>query len=221
VPHGCAARIIGHGDKAIISVDSRSGRERQRFSIGHELGHWMRDRGKSVYLCHDADIRSPWKSPRSEAHTNQFTANLLMPEFMFKPRARGCPMTFDTVNDLAKEFQTSRTATAIRLVELGSYPAMLVCYGMEGRRWHISGPDVPDVFWPQKELNHDTDAFAQIFGQPKPSRPLIVDADSWIDHRSSSHYTICEGTYFCRSHDDFRIFRNLWEALLRIYCRSG
>jgi hypothetical protein len=189
---GCAARIIGHGDRAIISVELRSRRERQRFSISHELGHWMRDRGKLVYLCHEADMRSPWSHQGPEARANQFAANLLMPEFMFRPRARGRPMTFDTVNDLAKEFQTSRTATAIRLVELGSFPAMLVCYGTAGRRWHVSGPDVPSVFWPHKELNHETEAFTLLFGQPKPTRPTIVDADAWIDHRSSSRYTICE-----------------------------
>jgi hypothetical protein len=189
---GCAARIIGHGDKAIISVDAHSRRERQRFSIGHELGHWMRDRGKAVYLCHDADIRSPWIHHGPEARANQFAANLLMPEFMFRPIARSHPMTFDTVNDLAKEFQTSRTATAIRLVEIGSYPAMLVCYGMGGRRWHIPGPDVPDVFWPHKELSHDTEAFTLLYGQPKQSQPVLADAASWIDHRSSSRYNIIE-----------------------------
>lgn len=188
---GCAARIIGHADKAIISV-AHSRRERQRFSIGHELGHWIRDRGKTVYLCQDTDIRAPWSNRGPEARANQFAANLLMPEFMFRPRARNRGMTFDTVNDLAREFQTSRTATAIRLVELGSYPAMLVCYGTAGRRWHTSGPDVPAVFWPHKELNHDTEAFTVLFGQPKTTRPMIVDADSWIDHRSSNRYTICE-----------------------------
>ena len=43
---GCAARIAGNEDRAIITVDSNSPRERQRFSAGHELGHWMFDRGK-------------------------------------------------------------------------------------------------------------------------------------------------------------------------------
>lgn len=189
---GCAARIIGRGDRAIISVDGNSPSERQRFSIGHELGHWMRDRGKPVYLCQEADIRSSWSQQSSEARANQFSADLLMPEFMFKARARARPMTFDTVNDLAAEFQTSRTATAIRLVQLGSYPAMVVCYGQQGRRWHIAGPDVPGVLWPHKELSHDTEAFTLLFGQPKPTRPTIVDADAWIDHRSSSRYTVCE-----------------------------
>lgn len=35
----CEARIIGKGDRAIITVNSRSWPRRQRFSVAHELGH--------------------------------------------------------------------------------------------------------------------------------------------------------------------------------------
>jgi Zn-dependent peptidase ImmA (M78 family) len=40
---GCAARILGNGDQAIVIVDDRPNIGRQRFSAGHEFGHWMRD----------------------------------------------------------------------------------------------------------------------------------------------------------------------------------
>ena len=36
---GCAARITGNEDRAIITIDDACRRERQRFSAGHELGH--------------------------------------------------------------------------------------------------------------------------------------------------------------------------------------
>jgi Zn-dependent peptidase ImmA (M78 family) len=36
---GCEARIVGHGDRAIITVNARSSYRRNRFSIAHELGH--------------------------------------------------------------------------------------------------------------------------------------------------------------------------------------
>lgn len=45
---GCEARIIGVDSKAIITVNEKSSLERQNFSIGHELGHWFKDRGKSA-----------------------------------------------------------------------------------------------------------------------------------------------------------------------------
>lgn len=55
---GSAARILGIGNRAFITVDSESRRERQRFSAGHELGHWMIDRGKiASFVCAERVFR--------------------------------------------------------------------------------------------------------------------------------------------------------------------
>jgi Zn-dependent peptidase ImmA (M78 family) len=43
---GAEARIVGHGDRAIITVNEAVPIGRRRFSGAHELGHWMCDRGK-------------------------------------------------------------------------------------------------------------------------------------------------------------------------------
>jgi len=48
---GCEANIVGKGDRAIITVNSNAIPTRQRFSAGHELGHWMKDRGQSAFGC--------------------------------------------------------------------------------------------------------------------------------------------------------------------------
>jgi Domain of unknown function (DUF955). len=48
---GCEARLIGYKDKAIITANCRAARERQRFSAGHEFGHWMLDRGRVAFTC--------------------------------------------------------------------------------------------------------------------------------------------------------------------------
>ena len=190
---GCAARIIGRGSNAIISVDERSPPRRRRFSIGHELGHWMRDRGKAVYVCQKSDLRSKWGFKADpESRANEYAADLLMPRYMFKPAAHGMPMTFESVNELADIFNTSKTATAIRLVQLGTYPAIVACYGMEGRQWYTPGPDVPNYIRPHIELNHNTSAFNLLFGSIGNTRPVLTDADDWIDHRDSYKYTIYE-----------------------------
>ena len=49
---GCAARIMGYKDRAIITIDKDCYRPRQRFSGGHELGHWIRDRRRGrIPMC--------------------------------------------------------------------------------------------------------------------------------------------------------------------------
>src|SRR5262249_39803047 len=51
----CEARIIGRENRAIISVEDRMPPERQRFSVGHELGHWHHHRGRCL-ICRYEDI---------------------------------------------------------------------------------------------------------------------------------------------------------------------
>lgn len=189
----CAARIVGTNERAIISVDPATSRGRQRFSIAHELGHWMLHRGKMAYACKEDDFSSPWERRQdSESRANQFAAELLMPRFIFKPAAENREMTLRTVGELAELFQTSMTATALRLVQLGSFPAMAICYGREGRRWFARGFDVPDAIWPHKELSHDTAAFELLFGNSRQARPLPSQANKWFSHRNAYRCSVVE-----------------------------
>src|SRR5207244_787336 len=58
---GCEARILGSDDRAIIAVNANSPRPRKRFSAGHELGHWMRDRGKRAFSCTESNLVRDWR----------------------------------------------------------------------------------------------------------------------------------------------------------------
>ncbi len=145
---GCEARVIGVGDRAVITVNAGSIRQRRRFSAAHELGHWMRDVGKVAFGCNpDASIGKGESNPETLA--NRYASDLLLPNFMFEPRATNRPMTFATVSDLAAVFDTSLTATAIRLIDLGSFPAILVCSSRSKVEWFCRGSDVPKSLWPQ------------------------------------------------------------------------
>src|SRR5215471_9902800 len=94
---GCEARILGYRDRAIITVNLASSRERQRFSAGHELGHWMRDRGQLSFKCEDKSFVRNWSESSPETRANRFASDLLLPIAMFRPRARGLPVTFAAV----------------------------------------------------------------------------------------------------------------------------
>src|SRR5215813_11483377 len=113
---GAQARIVGIGDKAIISVSKAMKRARQRFSVGHELGHWMRDHGTIGFSCSHKDFLTEWSSDNPERRANRYAADLLLPESMFRPLSRNRDITLATAQTLADRFQTSLVATAIRLV---------------------------------------------------------------------------------------------------------
>jgi Zn-dependent peptidase ImmA (M78 family) len=190
---GSAARILGFGDHAFITVDSNSRRERQRFSAGHELGHWMMDRGKvASFVCAEKVFATEWVNDNPERRANKYAADLLLPPFMFEPLAKNRDITFETVESLAREFQTSLTATAIRLVELGSFPAMIVCNEQEKRRWFIKGPDVSEVLRPRDVPGAYTCAYELLRGSKAQEGPTDVQADGWIVHPQAHRYSIRE-----------------------------
>jgi hypothetical protein len=145
---GSEARIIGVGENAIITVNRSPYRGRERFSAAHELAHWLRDAGEVALACNPDIAFDDSGGGNRETRANDYAADLLLPKFMFKPRSEGKSMTVQTASALADEFTTSLTATAIRLVQLGSFPAMVVVSDTERMRWFRRGPDVPDSLWP-------------------------------------------------------------------------
>jgi hypothetical protein len=189
---GCDARILGCGEKAVITIRKDRPRSRQRFSGAHELGHWMRDRHRiASYQCDDAMFRLAWSVDNPEQRANRYAVELLLPDAMFRPRARGRPATFATVEDLGGVFETSLTATAIRLVEIGPVPAMLVCCSKNGRKWFVKGEDVS--LWPRDHATTTTVA-ADLLRDPDMDAPgpIEVSAEGWFDHPDASQFAIVE-----------------------------
>jgi hypothetical protein len=189
---GCEAHIVGRSDRAIISVNSSAARPRQRFSAGHELGHWMRDRGTVGFAC-DKNKLSPQQRAEGPEHlANVYAADLLLPLSMFVPRAKARPITFETTRALAEQFETSLTATAIRLVQHGSFPAMVLYITGEGRKWVVRGPDVPAVLKLKDEPTPTTLAYDLLHGSQPPDGPLDVYADGWFGHDDADRYSVRE-----------------------------
>jgi hypothetical protein len=152
----------------------------------------MRDRHRiASYRCDRALFRLAWSVDEPEHRANRYAAELLLPEVMFKPRARGLPAVFETVRELAKVFVTSLTATAIRLVEIGPWPAMLICSAKDRRKWFAKGPDVR--LWPKDRVGAATVA-ADLLHDPSALEPgpTEVCADGWIDHGDASRYAVIE-----------------------------
>lgn len=190
---GCVARIVGRGNRAVITVDEFASHGRRRFSIGHELGHWMRDRGKSGHLCQKSDLKARWDRSDPESLANAYAAGLLMPVSMFKPRAHNQQPSFDTVRGLAKTFKTSRPATAIRLVQYCSFPVLLVAYGRDGRRkWFKPSPQLEGLIWPRAELSHETQAFELLYGGTASNRPVQTRASEWLERRGAYRHDVWE-----------------------------
>jgi hypothetical protein len=192
---GCEACIVGGAANAIISVNNASSARRKRFSIAHELGHWHHHRGRRLACRVDDAIRPPGgASPEQIA--NGYAADLLMPYYLFRPLARslGAP-TLKAVDTLAEIFKTSRSATAIRLVESDQAPALLICHSKVGKKWFVRSKSVPSKWWPREDLDQESFAFGVQFGDyPEGSAPRKIGADAWFDRRDAERYEVYEQT---------------------------
>ena len=196
----CEARICGCGNKAIISVDDTKIPQRRRFSVAHEIGHWIYHRGQ-LLVCRTRDIGSfgefQRKATNPEHVADQFASKLLLPSYILRPIiAQYKALNLKTVSEVSTAFRASRTATAIRLVQSNKFHAMLVCHGQKGRRWFLRPPCVPDHWFPRDELDRESYAFETLYGSKvEQTHPRKIDADAWFDRRGAERYEMLEHTF--------------------------
>jgi Zn-dependent peptidase ImmA (M78 family) len=191
--NGCEARLVGYEDRAIITIRKNTDDRRKRFSIAHELGHWNYHRGRSFECRADDLVEGYTSKPTEEREADEYAANLLMPAYMFKPLALKVKRpTFDGVKQISDLFNTSLTATAIRLVDMNVWPLVLICHSVKGRIWFRRSKDVPERWFPQKELNSDSIAFDRLFDGKDRIRSQKINADAWFDSREAERYEIIE-----------------------------
>jgi hypothetical protein len=196
----CEARICGHGDRAIISIDIGKSPQRRRFSLGHEIGHWIYHRGQ-LLVCRSEEIggftgfrRGP-ANPESVA--DQFASDIILPGYILTPLQKDYrALNLKTIKEIATAFKASKTATAIKLVQSNRFHAMLVCHGTQGREWFLRPPCVPDRWFPQDDLDRDSYAFEALFGSKvEQSHPRIIGAGAWFDRAEAQNYELFEHTF--------------------------
>ena len=191
---GCEARIIGRKDAAIITIGEGCTPRRKRFSLAHEIGHWTHHNGQTL-VCRVEESR-PQDRMSPERVANAFAADLLMPRYLFAPAARAHPkLNFKTVDALAEVFKTSRTATAIRLVDGDHSPALLVCHSSQGHKWFTSAPSVPSRWFPKDTLDAESFAFGVLCGgNADDAMPRKIGAEAWFDRWEAANHEVHEQT---------------------------
>lgn len=178
---GCAARLVTDGTRAIISVESRDSPGRQRFSLAHELAHWINDAGRG-FSCSSKDIGAESAAAKStEANANLFASQLLLPDYMVVPWMVGRKMTLNVAAELGEAFGASVTASAIKLIKRTSTMTIVACHDQQRRRWYVASPSWPFDVQPAYELHQDTVAFEIAFkARNGMSTPRKEPGDRWL-----------------------------------------
>jgi len=179
---GCAARLVASSSGAVISVNSGDYPGRKRFSLAHELAHWISDRKTGSFLCAKADIGAQNAEAKSvEAHANAFASQLILPDYLVTPWAEGKKANLDVASALANDFKVSRTAAAIKLTKRSALPVCVACHDQSRLKWHVRNAAFGSDFYVKPELHQDTDAFTMAYGGGGgKSQPKKEAADRWI-----------------------------------------
>lgn len=185
-PLDCAdARLVAVNQRGIITVNSDTHPKRQRFSIGHELGHWFRDReSEGLLACTKLDV-SPanQKIKTAEAEANVFSSDLILPPYLVRPFIGPRLPTIDLVLDASAAFDASIPATAIRVVRMATCPAAVVVHSVTGRQWWFE-----NIAWPSgdfrivQDLHHESTTMDLLYrgGHREKTREQKERADRWL-----------------------------------------
>ena len=114
---------------------------RQRFSFAHELAHLLlRESGVSISTGPANKHRHAGASTSEERLCDQIAAEILMPRQDFVDAGNSAGWTLTSLGRLAAKYETSREATAIRMVDLMPEPSIL---GV----WKYADNETPSLRW--------------------------------------------------------------------------
>ncbi len=126
---------------------NRADKERGRFTLAHELGHYFID-------THRIGLKNGLLEPHP-SHTNKsnffsiereadyFASCLLMPEERFRKDIGNKKFGIEVIDFLRTEYKVSRTACALRFADIGNYPLLVVFAENNKVKWAYSSEDFP------------------------------------------------------------------------------
>lgn len=110
-PENISGTIVEQRGHIVIGVNQNHAQVRQRFTIAHELGHYLCNHDLSEKVIDDVFDKPTDK----EREANMFAAELLIPYDFIKEDIR----TIKAIPELAKHYHVSEQSISIRLLETG------------------------------------------------------------------------------------------------------
>jgi hypothetical protein len=104
--------------------------------------------------------------------------------------------TLAFARQIADEFNTSMTATLIKILNEDRFPIVLVCHGKGRRRWFRRATMVPQCWFPRDDLDVQTFAFEILHNKGREDAFRRKNgAGAWFDFRNVDRYEILEQSF--------------------------
>jgi len=174
-----ACFILKNGSKKIIVNNFIRYPTREKFTIAHELGHYFLPKHRKIYLCSPDDIQNFESNKKHENEANEFAAEFLMPNYLFKLDVEKMPLSMETLKELSNKYETSLTSTAIKYIKTINAPVALFFSDRNNIRWAIKSDsfmyDLRDGWLSEKSYAHN-----YFEGFNLPSQFNEVSPEVWI-----------------------------------------
>jgi Zn-dependent peptidase ImmA (M78 family) len=179
--HGALVRSK-NAQKGIISVKSTlPERTQKRFTIAHEIGHFIIPYHKNLgSVCEASAVGRFTKTmPRPELEANEFAAELLLPAKIVRGPLQLNSPSLDTIARVASDFDASLTATTWRFLDLTDEPCTMV-WSQDGNAIWYRNSDALPIPLPLEELPAPESIAGRIFKGRGASGCGLVDAHLWF-----------------------------------------
>jgi hypothetical protein len=128
-----------------------------------------------------------------EREADEFASHMLMPTPLFNPVVRRLKYpTISQIQEVADTFQSSQSATLIRLAKVDTLPVVVACYSMEKRLWYCAAPHVPRRWHLKSMLDADSFAHELLMRGTPTLVPRKQSADAWFENDDAEKYELLE-----------------------------
>jgi hypothetical protein len=167
--------LISFADR-LVATDSSLSENKARFSLLHEIGHYVLPKHQNaLFVCDDQGLSLSTRLVL-EKQASEFAADLLFLGDRFSLEANSRPVSAMTVKQLATKYRASFEATARRLVERSFQACMLIVFKQESAQSRIDVSQSP--IWSVKYCiaspSFKTQYVAEVEGIAPPDVVTIV-----------------------------------------------
>ena len=186
---GAQAQLLRTGDEVLIMVSDRIvDLAARRFSIGHELGHFVL---KHPSMPHHAlfgsfGARQTCDDERDyEAEANAFASELLMPHALLHRWCEVSPVDLEVPWRIVREFSVSILAASRRFTELSSERCAAVFSAQRCVQWCSHSDTFTREIARGRRLDPDSVAWDFFQNGKIDTRAQPVPADAWFETSAS------------------------------------
>jgi Zn-dependent peptidase ImmA (M78 family) len=208
---GAQGRIIfsKNSDSSIITINEEIDYlPKKKFVLGHELGHRLLHFKIMNFICDDDDFHKWTNNDRYEYEANDFSAEILMPEFLVRSITSGKTLNSNLLQTLSDELGTSLTSACIQYSKYGEIPCYVILSKNGSVEWVARNTDLNLGYIERGQELPKGSSPRIFFDKGKKSTIDVCLASDWFPNHSKQDLYLYEDSFYLESYSS--VITLLW-----------